>query len=157
MLIARLLCLSSTSTLPTTMLKHNVGQSGPKRLAAFIRNACDDLFSIILASVWERVRKKFSPIQDSEMTRSMAGWSGVSDREGAKNFKSFQEDHWQMIICYWMPSKWGRLENYEIALWISCTHFLLFLSSKLIEDLLCVRHCAGYRKYNWTDQQCQLS
>ena len=55
------------------MLKHNVGQPGPKRLAAIIENACDDLFSFILASVLVRVRKKISPIRDSEMTRSMAG------------------------------------------------------------------------------------
>lgn len=51
MLIAGLLYLASTSTLLITVLRHNVGQSVPKRVAALTENACDNIFSFILAPV----------------------------------------------------------------------------------------------------------
>lgn len=40
------------------MLKHNVGQWGPKRVAAITKNVCDNIFSFILAVVWGRARAR---------------------------------------------------------------------------------------------------
>lgn len=135
------ICLTSTSTLPITVLEHNVGQRGPKRVAAITRNVCDNIFSFILAPVWGRARaRQFLQFKALKWQGQwQAYWGFVTGKVHKSSIRSRKTaGKWSLNSGWFQNRIPGELWSHS---WSKLDSPFVFNKFK---DLLCARPHAGY-------------